>query len=113
MGLLVKAQPVPNSKDILLTEKLIGKWKYAGKADKAFPDSLEFQEDSILKVASPFDNEGHYIFRIYRYYISATNIYLLTKEEGSQIHIAKLANDSLQIDWNRNGSVRLKYYRIK
>jgi hypothetical protein len=39
---LVKAQPVPNPKDIRLTESLMGKWKYDGKASMLFPDSWNF-----------------------------------------------------------------------
>jgi hypothetical protein len=110
---LLRAQPVPNPKDIRLTESLMGKWKYDGEASRLFPDSLEFLEDSILKVASLFDKKEHHVFRTYRYYVKANNIHLLSWEEDPPIHIAKLGPDSLRIDWNKNGIMRLNYYRIK
>jgi hypothetical protein len=53
-------------------------------------------------VASLFDNEGHYVFKKYRYYVRANNIHLLSWEETPPVHIAKLENDTLQIDWNKN-----------
>ena len=110
-SLFIKAQPAPNPKDTRLTENLIGKWKYDGEASKLFPDSLEFMEDSVLKLASLFDDEGLHVFKTYRYYVRANHIHLLNWEQNPPVHIAKLDHDFLQIDWN--GTERLNYYRIK